>query len=176
MSYLHLARVSAGLFRDERHSDAESSASADEYEDADSGNEYDTDQCRESELPSQFLGVTIRRGIERAQRSHVNTIERGDTHNMSSGSMVDPNREHGQNNNNQRTQRPIEANGPPIEADGPPSPWRTSKAKQTIINDLKDTTSDIHLHIGSYVPKNWKDVKFRPLWKKYATRNLLKQF
>ena len=165
MSYLHLARVQAGPFRyGGDYSNSESSASADEYGDVDSDNKYDTNQYRGSDFPTQFLGVPILRGVEREQQTPANTIAQGKTQDISSGpgAVPRPKKTNGGNGDNQRAQQHIEANDPP-------SPWRQSTAKQEIINDLKDATSDIHLHIGLYGPKNWKEVKFRPLWEKYGT-------
>ena len=44
---------------------------------------------------------------------------------------------------------------------GPPSPWRNSTAKAIIIKALKDKASDIHLFIGAFGPKHWKQQSFR---------------
>ena len=56
------------------------------------------------------------------------------------------------------------------DGDAPLSPWRNSTAKRDIIKELKDETSDIHLFIGNYGPKDWKQVKFEQLHSKYAAR------
>ena len=47
------------------------------------------------------------------------------------------------------------------EGSGPPTPWRTSRAKKRIINELKNTTSDIHLHVGQYTENDFGKVNFR---------------
>ena len=52
----------------------------------------------------------------------------------------------------------------------PPSPWRNSTAKTTIIKELQDEASDIHLFIGTFGPSDWKQVKFEQLREKYAQR------
>lgn len=57
-----------------------------------------------------------------------------------------------------------------VDPDRPPTPWRNSTAKRTVINGLKDVTSDIHLFIGAYGKSNWKQVNFEQIWKKYGHR------
>ena len=50
----------------------------------------------------------------------------------------------------------------------PPSPWGNSKAKQRIIDELKDDKSDIHLLIGSYNATSFSNVNFVRILEKYA--------
>ena len=59
---------------------------------------------------------------------------------------------------------------------GAPSPWRYSTSRGKVIVDLKDRSSDIHLHIGTYGPRNWKQVEFQPLWENYVNRYSLSNF
>ena len=51
---------------------------------------------------------------------------------------------------------------------GPPSPWRNSKSKLQIIDELKNETSDIHLLIGRYTSSDFSNVKFKQILGKYA--------
>ncbi|KAL7554043.1 hypothetical protein ACHAWF_018398 [Thalassiosira exigua] len=52
--------------------------------------------------------------------------------------------------------------------DGPPTPWGESSAKQKIINELKDETSDIHLFVGQHDAADFKNVNFNQILKRYA--------
>ena len=51
----------------------------------------------------------------------------------------------------------------------PPAPWATSRAKQRIIDELKDENSDIHLYTGKYSLTDWKCVNFKMILEKYAS-------
>ena len=52
----------------------------------------------------------------------------------------------------------------------PPSPWGSSNSKQQIINELKDSTSDIHLLIGNYTLTNFEKVNFKRIHHQYANK------
>ncbi len=52
--------------------------------------------------------------------------------------------------------------------DQPPTPWGESTAKMRIIDELKNPTSDIHLIIGHYTDKDFKNVNFSALLQHYA--------
>lgn len=60
----------------------------------------------------------------------------------------------------------------PVEGDGrPPTPWGDKcTAKKNIVEALKDDTHDIHLYIGDYDEKDFKDVNFNKLHEHYASR------
>ena len=70
----------------------------------------------------------------------------------------------------------------------PPSPWKNSKAKKLIIEELRKETSDIHLLLGNFSATNFKDVNFKQILSIYAKnkykpglfrenmKRLLKQF
>ena len=47
-----------------------------------------------------------------------------------------------------KTNKPRESNE--AGSDSPPIPWKTSSTKQRIIDELKDTISDIHLLVGQH--------------------------
>ena len=54
------------------------------------------------------------------------------------------------------------------DSNRPPTPWASSKAKQNIISELSDSSSDIHLLIGKYTVDNFKEVNFTQIREKYA--------
>ena len=58
----------------------------------------------------------------------------------------------------------------PTNNDRPPTPWRSSKAKQHIINELKDEESDIYLYIGRYSTTNWDSINFKKIHELYASK------
>lgn len=60
--------------------------------------------------------------------------------------------------------------------DGPLAPWKDSPAKQRIIQDLKDPTSDIHLQIGEHTEDNFAQVNFKCIHSSYAKRYKLSNF
>ena len=51
--------------------------------------------------------------------------------------------------------------------DSPLSPWRNSKSKGRIINELKDDTSNIHLLIGPHT-SDFSNVNFQQIKSQYA--------
>jgi hypothetical protein len=53
-------------------------------------------------------------------------------------------------------------------SDCPPTLWAKSTAKQGIINELSDPTSDIHLFIGQFTVTNFANANFKILLKDYA--------
>jgi hypothetical protein len=57
-----------------------------------------------------------------------------------------------------------------INNDCPVSPWKNSSTKKKIIEELKDSTSDIQLYIGDYTEKAFKDVNFNQIHAGYAQR------
>ena len=54
------------------------------------------------------------------------------------------------------------------ETNRPPTPWRSSRAKQRIIDELSEPSSDIFLLIGNYTFKDFGSVNFAKLREKYA--------
>jgi len=54
------------------------------------------------------------------------------------------------------------------DTDHPPTPWGSCKAKQTIIDELKDETSNIYLYVGHYTLTNFGNVNFKLINKTYA--------
>lgn len=58
----------------------------------------------------------------------------------------------------------------PTNNDRPPTPWRSSKAKQHIINELKDEESDIYLYIRQYSTTNWDSINFKKIHELYASK------
>jgi len=183
MSFLHLARIhqlkeeAAGSLREvEGNSDADESSTDDYYDDAVNSDDGDSYQYQASDLPTQFLGTRIRRLIisqgQRLPPLHTNTSTNNATENNSNEATTQT-----------HTASNIRDDDAVIATDdhssnnaGQLSPWKHSRAKQRVINDLKDSSNDIHLHIGSYGPKNWENVKFRPLWEKYAKCYKLSNF
>ena len=53
--------------------------------------------------------------------------------------------------------------GKSVNSNEPPTPWAKSKAKQDIIDTLKDEASDIHLSIGAYSEKDYSKVNFKQI-------------
>ena len=54
----------------------------------------------------------------------------------------------------------------------PPEPWGSSKAKQHIIDQLKNSqTSEIYLFISTYTPNDFGNINFDKIRKKYANNN-----
>ena len=69
--------------------------------------------------------------------------------------------------------KPIDAVGIAItdkstNSNAPPTPWAKSKAKQGIIDALKDEASDIHLSIGPYSEKDYSKVNFKQISQAYT--------
>ena len=58
--------------------------------------------------------------------------------------------------------------GGAARSEGPTTPWKNSSAKQRIIDELKDTTSDIHLLVGQYTAGDYSKVNFRQILQNYA--------
>lgn len=54
------------------------------------------------------------------------------------------------------------------DAGGPPSPWKSSKAKLRIIDELKSEASDIHLFIGTFTTSDFSNVNINEMHKRYA--------
>ena len=159
------------------------------YEDDDSDDEC-SHQYQAFDLPTRFLGTIIHRQIAaHGQRNsqqppplHININTT--TPNARAGASIAvanstctasivP------NNNDNATAAAANNHSSSAKQNqntGPPSPWRNSTAKINVISSLKDGSSDIHLLIGAYGPKNWKDVKFEQIWKNYASRYILSNF
>ena len=94
MSCLHLARIyqlkeeAAGSLREvEGNSDADESSTDEYYDDAVNSDDGDSYQYQASDLPTQFLGTTIRRLIisqgQRLPPLHTNTSTNNATENNS---------------------------------------------------------------------------------------------
>ena len=64
----------------------------------------------------------------------------------------------------------------PEDDSRPPTPWKNSTAKQIIIKELKDLTSDIHLQIGEHTEDNFDQVNFKSIHSSYAKRYKLSNF
>jgi len=130
----------AGRLRDaEYNSDDEFSQ---DEEDDDDDSEAETLRSQDQDLPLVFLGTTIRRERQPQGRSRrlLSVVTTED--------MPEQSNETG--------------------SEGPPTPWRTSSAKQRIIDELKDITSDIHLLVGQYTATDFSKVNFRQILQKYA--------
>ncbi|KAL7525946.1 hypothetical protein ACHAXR_002456 [Thalassiosira sp. AJA248-18] len=77
-------------------------------------------------------------------------------------------------------------NTPPLQIDitastedvdnRPPSPWANSSAKNKIIDELQDSTSDIHLHIGEYALEDFSQVNFKQIHADYAKQYKISGF
>lgn len=148
---------------DAADSDAESSV-ADETEHGCSDDE-ESIEYNESDLPTQFLGTAIQRqimtmhGQRRMQpRLRINTTAGAAVSNPRTADRAN-------NNNGDNVTQPPPSND---DNSAPPSPWGSSKAKQRIIDELKDEESDIHLLIGSYTTDNFDNVNFKRMQEKYT--------
>ena len=58
-----------------------------------------------------------------------------------------------------------------VQNDLTPAPWASSDVKQSIIGELKDETSDIHLFIGNYTAQNFDSVNFTRIREKHASNH-----
>lgn len=72
-------------------------------------------------------------------------------------------------NNHEGSGRNINPPTNPPSSNSPPSPWKKSKSKQRIIDELKDETSDIHLLIGRFSSDDFSNVNFKQILMKYAS-------
>ena len=151
----------------ETNSDVESLS--DEYEDDHCSDSEGSYQYQVSELPANFLGAVIHRRLQIQADQQPLQSRPASTNNECGGSPTNGNTnttasitddvndqpEKGSENNNNSSH-------------GPPSPWGTSKSKQRVIDELTDETSDIHLLIGHFTPKDFKNVNFKQILQKYA--------
>ena len=80
------------------------------------------------------------------------------------------------NNSNEMPTAHDAAPMPPEDDSRPPTPWKNSTAKQIIIKELKDLTSDIHLQIGEHTEDNFDQVNFKSIHSSYAKRYKLSNF
>ena len=80
------------------------------------------------------------------------------------------------NNSNEMPTAHDAAPTPPEDDSRPPTPWKNSTAKQIIIKELKDQTSDIHLQIGEHTEDNFDQVNFKSIHSSYAKRYKLSNF
>ena len=165
--------------KEESGGDSEALESSDVEDVADLVLEDDTDPDEDGSnqtfsLPTQFFGLDTRSQISpgQHQQPHLRiNIDTASTVEISTNKADFSPHVPGNCNDDDTTK-----NGSGSIVAGPPSPWRYSKTKQRITDDLKDGSSDIHLHIGVYRPNQWKDVRFQPLWEKYAKRYSLSNF
>ena len=158
-----------GAMRDVNYrSDSESS----EEEQGNDDDEGEQNNHRDSGLPMSFLGSTISyddrpqlcmgnffgtaicydRHPQRHMALHVDT-RRSETHERQPSS------------NEEAPQRP---NNEFESEEGPPTPWGSSSAKRTIIAELKNEASDIHLLIGHYTSGDFSKVNFTQILQQYA--------
>ena len=116
------------------------------------------------DLPQYFCGTLIQRQVDSSRSPppnlHINTSTANDTSNARSDER---------NNASQpQTSQSNQDNNNDDNSNRPPSPWGSSTSKQRIINELKDDTSDIHLHLGNYTDNNFKEVNFKYIHQQYA--------
>ena len=128
----------------DRDRDQEDENASQEADEADEEESNETNQAFSvSALPTHFFGVEIDRG--RSEGRAANDDDDDDI----------------EDDNDEDEQEGSEAyhrdKGAPqvdltnnIDENAPLSPWRTSKTKKRIIEELKNPSSDIHLFIGEY--------------------------
>ena len=124
--------------------------------------------------PETFLGVLIHRQQEaRARASNNPSINAsrnngGDCESESESDDQEAQETGRRNTLNAPSNRNDRVQDTSLDDDSPPTPWRYSNAKQRIIDELKDETSDIYLSIGHFTPSNFANVNFQQIRLKYA--------
>ena len=167
---LYLQRLDTHL-RDENGDCSSSDSDADDSSADESSEEEFVEDAYDL---SEFLGTTI-------LRERMSDSRRGQTRmeEESRAAAVDNMSAPIAGSRSGRTQHVAEADGERTTSNSqnqsssnssPPSPWQHSTAKKRVIGDLKDSSSDIHLFLGPYGPKNWKQVKFDKIWGVYGQR------
>lgn len=111
---------------------------------------------QEVDLPLVFLGTAIHRERDQQSRRTLGVDANSD-------SPVDTQR------NSDMAER--QSTNKEAGSDGPSTPWKTSLAKQRIIDELKNSTSDIHLLVGQYTANDFSKVNFTRIQQKYAGSN-----
>ena len=167
---LHLQAMSAwGQTRDV---DSLSTPSSDNDNDGDCyGDDVEEDYDAEystSDLPTIFFGVAVQRrndGEYNGTHSyHDDTDEDDDSVTPPPASPPAAAPRH----INTSASATSDGNVSTADDNRPPTPWGSSKAKEKIIEELKDETSDIYLSIGDYTPDNFNAVNFKQIQLKYA--------
>ena len=132
----------------------------------------DEGRVQERGLSSTFLGTTINydRSPQMCVGNFFGAAVSYETHPQRDATLqIDTARNDthaGQSNRaEEATQRP---NKEAISSDGPPTPWGSSTAKKTIVAELKEETSDIHLLVGNYTTTDFSKVNFRQILQQYA--------
>ena len=172
---LQLARLHQTTAGSWRGHELESSSDDELSDDGDASYIDDTDDdIPLIVLPRTFLGATIHhQEVAYAPRTSfplsINTANytirvthtNNATANTRDGTSANATSSNTRNNNEQV---------PPLNDanNRPPSPWGSSKAKQRIIDELKDEKSDIHLLIGHYTLTNFDSINFTRIHEKYA--------
>ena len=112
-----------------------------------------------SNLPNEFLGRTIKRHHEPSL--HIETA---------------PTQPGNPNEESSLREKP-RINISHDNSKDPPTPWGDKCTdKKKIVAALKDSTNDIHLYIGDYTEKSFKNVNFKQLHKVYASRYPFSRF
>ena len=156
MASNHVRFLMGNFGRGDDESDTESSGEGD-YESEDE----DGDGEQTSDLPAYFLGAFIHRDPHTSVTASV------------SGGCRSPKR----NADDDKAAAPAPAppapdavpQRPPSPSALSPTPWRDSREKQQIIIELKDESSGIHLMIGRYSDKDFKNVNFSQILHEYAS-------
>jgi hypothetical protein len=151
--YYHNIHILQHL-RDVEDTDEEESSVSTTVDDSSSHN--GSQNYPSSTLPTYFLGTHIPRE-QNSGDVHFQSNS-GDDGEEEDNTAALPNIHHTSASNTQQS------NG----EDNDNTPWKSSKAKQQIIDELKDETSDIHLLIGKYTPTEFKEVNFNQIHQKYA--------
>ena len=132
----------AGMQDSDSGSSSADTVGGDSEGDGDNPLEFDP-----SELPTHFCGRFIDRGEpSQTGRGEPSPTVNDETREGAPHITVEP------------------ASGPSVanNIESPLSPWRNSKSKERIINELKDATSNIHLLIGPHT-SDFRNVKFEQI-------------
>ena len=104
----------------------------------------------ESELPTHFLGTRIQLLSSQPALASARYDLGSDDASVVAVNTGTTNDNSGQDDN-----------------DRPPTPWGSSSSKQTIIEQLKEDTSDIHLLVGNYTTTDFSNVNFHQILQQY---------
>ena len=155
MMNMHLQQLS--FTRQWRGDEAESSASDDECSDVES--RTDDSHCENTGIPSSVLGTFL---DSRTINAHDNN-DNATPLNAGDGVQERATAAHNLGNGVGNIEAPSD-----LDDDHPPTPWGSSKAKQRIIDECKDESSDIQLSIGPYTHSDFSQVNFKQILHKYA--------
>ena len=182
---MNATMISLQYRKSEESSDSESETeSADENNDDEGYLFHGEEEFEANVLPQFFCGTLIQRHSTPLRRSiSKNASQPPNLYiNTSTGAANDTSAARSNNNernNTIQTRTPSQGNQDintnqndnEDNDNRPPSPWAQSKSKQRIIDELKDSASDIHLLIGDYDDKDFNNVNFVRILQKYAGNN-----